>query len=538
MVPSPVQQQGASIVIVDCYNKNVNSEESKMMVYSTPCSFTEAAFKYLSQRTLLQRKLKRRNCEKLRQLWISLSGLCYRSEFLELPANLLKTSILSKDWRYKWATRQELDFDAIFKNLISKCPLLERLRLNWCTNFDILEIDAANLKCLDFFGTSKSICFQNAPMLRNVTVWLDSQVLTNSSPICSNLTKFFHYMPSLQEMDLSGSTLEYLTMGGIPESPPTALNNVKSLRILDMSFRNVKEVSGAVYLITSCPKLQNLAIECETVGIVVEPVIQFLQAQSIISYGAVKLLQNVQMCYFTGFEMEMEFVKFILASAPVLEEIFIWNVVHHFHRGVVKSICFKNTLKIEQVTVDFSSRVLADEFPVCSNLVKFFHHMPNLQQLNLDDWVLQYLTVGGLSECPPTALNNVTYLRISHLSFENIEEVLYLITRCPKLQDFTIEASIRNVEEPVLQFMKSQTNSYGGMKVLRKACMFMIYGGLEPQMEFLSFLLSSAPALEEMYILNHAYPVDQVEMKKFPSASHNVKFKYEELGTDIVMEVP
>ncbi|KAK4364829.1 hypothetical protein RND71_016187 [Anisodus tanguticus] len=222
---------------------------------------------------------------------------------------------------------------AIFKNLISKCPLLERLRLNWCTNFDILEIDAANLKCLDFFGTSKSICFQNAPMLRNVTVWLDSQVLTNSSPICSNLTKFFHYMPSLQEMDLSGSTLEYLTMGGIPESPPTALNNVKSLRILDMSFRNVKEVSGAVYLITSCPKLQNLAIECETVGIVVEPVIQFLQAQSIISYGAVKLLQSVQMCYFTGFEMEMEFVKFILASAPVLEEIFIWNVVHHFHRG-------------------------------------------------------------------------------------------------------------------------------------------------------------------------------------------------------------
>ncbi|XP_060207923.1 F-box/FBD/LRR-repeat protein At1g13570-like isoform X2 [Lycium barbarum] len=336
-----------------------------------------------------------------------------------LPSNILdgilgclplkdavKTSILSKDWRYKWVTRQKLDFDeknvqeftlhifsgneyhlpsqiftfqqlwhlelgrclfhpppdfkgfeklinldlqcvifdpAIIRNLISKCPLLERLRLNWCTDFDIFEIDAANLKCFDFVGISKSICFKNTPMLRNVTVWLDSNVLTDPSPIYSNITKFFHYMPSLRELDLCGSTLEYLTMGGVPESPPTALNNVGSLRISSMYFRNAEEVSGAVYLITSCPKLQELTIECETVGTVVEPVMQFLRAQSV-SCGVVKLLQSVQMCYFTGFEMEMEFMKFILACAPVLEEIFIWNVAQYFHRGTkmmdeIKQFC-------------------------------------------------------------------------------------------------------------------------------------------------------------------------------------------------------
>lgn len=120
-------------------------------------------------------------------------------------------------------------------------------------------------------------------------------------------------------------------MGGIPESPPTALNNVKSLHILEMSFRKVEEVSSALYLITSCRKLQELTIECEVVGIVVEPVIQFLRAKSI-SCGSMKLLQSVEICYFISFEMEMEFVKFILASAPVLEEIFIWNT-GHFHRG-------------------------------------------------------------------------------------------------------------------------------------------------------------------------------------------------------------
>lgn len=40
------------------------------------------------------------------------------------------------------------------------------------------------------------------------------------------------------------------------------------------------------------------------------------------SCGAVKLLRSVEMCYFIGFEMEMEFVKSILACEPVLKEIF------------------------------------------------------------------------------------------------------------------------------------------------------------------------------------------------------------------------
>lgn len=68
------------------------------------------------------------------------------------------------------------------------------------------------------------------------------------------------------------------------------------------------------------------------VGDDVEPDIQLLRAQSI-SCGIMKMLQRVEMQGFTGFEMEMEFMKIILASAPVLEEIFVWNMVHYIHRG-------------------------------------------------------------------------------------------------------------------------------------------------------------------------------------------------------------
>lgn len=103
-----------------------------------------------------------------------------------------------------------LFFQTVLRNLISQCPFLEILKLNYCTNFDTLEIDAANLKCFEFRGKSKSICFKNAPMLKEVTIWLDSQVSTDLSPVCSNLINFFYYMTCLMELDIRGVSLKVM----------------------------------------------------------------------------------------------------------------------------------------------------------------------------------------------------------------------------------------------------------------------------------------------------------------------------------------
>ncbi|XP_049378267.1 F-box/FBD/LRR-repeat protein At1g13570-like [Solanum stenotomum] len=221
----------------------------------------------------------------------------------------------------------------VLSNLISRSPFLEILKLNYCTNFDTLEIDAANLKCFEFRGTSKSICFKNAPMLKEVTIWLNSQVSTDLSPVCSNLINFLYYMPCLMELDISGVSLKDLTMGGLSGNSLIVLNNVKSLRIRRMLFENSEEVSGAVYLIASCPKLQELTIECEIMNDVVGPVavVQYLQDHQSL-YGAVKLLRRVHMNTFSGFEIEMEFVRLILASAPALEKIFFWNFSCFLHQ--------------------------------------------------------------------------------------------------------------------------------------------------------------------------------------------------------------
>ncbi|KAL3330657.1 hypothetical protein AABB24_034468 [Solanum stoloniferum] len=94
-----------------------------------------------------------------------------------------------------------------------------------------------------------------------------------------------------------------------------------------MFFRSIKHVSSVIYLIKSFPKLQKLTIECRMNSEAVEPVVQYLQDQSSLC-GAVKLLQKVHMNMFRGLEVEMEFLRLILASAPVLEEISAWNYAH------------------------------------------------------------------------------------------------------------------------------------------------------------------------------------------------------------------
>lgn len=52
------------------------------------------------------------------------------------------------------------------------------------------------------------------------------------------------------------------------------------------------------------------------VGVVLELDTQTLQSQYI-SCGIIKLYQRVEMNHFTGFEIEMAFMKFMLASAHV-----------------------------------------------------------------------------------------------------------------------------------------------------------------------------------------------------------------------------
>ncbi|PHT93319.1 hypothetical protein T459_01201 [Capsicum annuum] len=151
-------------------------------------------------------------------------------------------------------------------------------------------------------------------------------------------------MPCLMELNIGGYLLESLKMGGLPENHLIALNNVKSLTIRRVLFRNVEE--------------GNMDYD-------VEPAVQYLRDQSRL-HGVVKLLQRVHMNGFNGSKMEMEFLRLILACAPVLEKISIWNYARLMYPTGTEIMDELNQVRRASPNVEFivDAVELEDDIPI------------------------------------------------------------------------------------------------------------------------------------------------------------------------------
>jgi hypothetical protein len=97
----------------------------------------------------------------------------------------------------------------IFKNFIPKCPLLECLRLQNCTNTENLDIDAPNLKLLYFEGLFMSLRFKNTPVLASVT-FVDSLdgIPKNKEIQRGDMIKVFRYLPVIEYLFADYSLLK------------------------------------------------------------------------------------------------------------------------------------------------------------------------------------------------------------------------------------------------------------------------------------------------------------------------------------------
>jgi len=106
----------------------------------------------------------------------------------------------------------EVAQDAL-ENLISGCPLLEKLRLQEIYTLNQINIHAPNLKVFEIYGEFKGISFDNTFQLTTIIVnsWLDLTSESNQSrlPGCSsNLLKFFDHRHHIQSLEIGGYFLK------------------------------------------------------------------------------------------------------------------------------------------------------------------------------------------------------------------------------------------------------------------------------------------------------------------------------------------
>ncbi|KAL6533707.1 hypothetical protein OROHE_013540 [Orobanche hederae] len=207
-----------------------------------------------------------------------------------------------------------------FGKFIASCPSIESLRLINCTSFDCLEIVGPKLKCFEFHGVFGSVKFENCPFLRDVKLTFSSMDFKRGNRFSLDLVKSFSCLPALEDLQLQAYALEDLVEHGAPEKLLVSLEMLKNLHLSNMYFEKIEEISCAICFIRSCPNLQKLKITAFTLD-VVDCVADFLRSQR--SPQSLTELKTVKMQLFSGNDAEMEFVKYLLASATALEEMTI-----------------------------------------------------------------------------------------------------------------------------------------------------------------------------------------------------------------------
>jgi len=103
----------------------------------------------------------------------------------------------------------------VFGNLISSCPLLERLTLMNFDGFTHLNIDAPKLQFFYIGGVFEDISFENTSCLTVISIGLYENVSSDKRRAHSsstNLLKFFVHLPNIQRLEVQNYFLKVIVV--------------------------------------------------------------------------------------------------------------------------------------------------------------------------------------------------------------------------------------------------------------------------------------------------------------------------------------
>ncbi|KAJ4960710.1 hypothetical protein NE237_020620 [Protea cynaroides] len=215
-----------------------------------------------------------------------------------------------------------------YENLVSRCPILERLKIEGLTGYTDFVIYAPKLKSLvvnGFYEVTQNICLKNTPLLAYVSLnlhcyGLNSKRFNHREGEISHLIKVFGCLDGVEKLAVRGNFLKYFVVDFVPTKLPNTYYHMKTLE-LQICFNDVLMVSMALCLIRSAPNLEELKIDAipHTNNQPRFPKIgdgpEFFLNQ----------LRNVKINSFRGWRRQLEFVEFLLSITPVLWKMSIYS---------------------------------------------------------------------------------------------------------------------------------------------------------------------------------------------------------------------
>ncbi|XP_058724941.1 F-box/FBD/LRR-repeat protein At1g13570-like [Vicia villosa] len=234
-----------------------------------------------------------------------------------------------------------------FENMISGCPLLEKLKLAEVDGLTQINIHALNLKIFEVFGEFEGINFDNTFQLVTVimNLRLNLSPENNQSTLhgrSSNLLDFFNRRPHLQSLVIGSCFLKYLAAGLLPRKLPTPCIGLTYLS-LSINFDDLKEISAALCLLKSSPNLKKLEISAriEHHTVPLTPVSVYDWDDTFSKPATPIPVRHVTIHRISGFQPELDFIRFLLLYSLVLEKLIVKPIVNVRPELVPELIRFK-----------------------------------------------------------------------------------------------------------------------------------------------------------------------------------------------------
>ncbi|XP_019160009.1 PREDICTED: F-box/FBD/LRR-repeat protein At1g13570-like [Ipomoea nil] len=203
---------------------------------------------------------------------------------------------------------------------------LKRLILEMCSGMDHVNFDgcSSSLSSLVLYKNHevKLNCFMNCKSITNACLVLANGIKSFGPGERINLASLFEHWPLISTLYMDGYHLKLLAAGSIMSALPVKINKLRDLRLFQINFTDLVQVSSSLCLLHSSLRVHSLEImmDVPTEAADNNLVLQYLQERSCMS-EEINSLRALKIKYFQGSRAEMLFVKLILACCPALKRV-------------------------------------------------------------------------------------------------------------------------------------------------------------------------------------------------------------------------
>ncbi|CAI0458604.1 unnamed protein product [Linum tenue] len=211
------------------------------------------------------------------------------------------------------------------QKLQPECPLLQELRVLYCSRQEYkLNVPSLKVLFIKSSGSGCNITIQHAPVL--------SVLSLTDGWTSKNWLALFASLPELRQLTFAIHSLKFSAEGNVPYKLPTILYQLKVLEVSRLLLDNLPQAQVLICLIMSSPNLQKLSIRLGTNNAqpsseVMGSLQELLEAEERHGICCLQHLEEFNVQDSQGRQVELDLVRFVLATAPQLRMISIKRAV-------------------------------------------------------------------------------------------------------------------------------------------------------------------------------------------------------------------